>query len=214
MESTLLIAEIFRSIQGESTRAGVPCAFVRLAGCDLRCSYCDTKEALSGGKRLPLSAIVETVGSFSTNLVEITGGEPLLQPEVHVLMGRLADLGHLVLLETSGAHDISGVDPRVIRIIDIKCPSSGEAGRNRWSNFDCPRESDEVKFVIADRIDFDWARAQVARLGLSRKCTVLFSPVWEALPARTLAEWVLDSGLNVRVQPQLHKLLWGATPST
>jgi 7-carboxy-7-deazaguanine synthase len=214
MEKTLIIREIFRSIQGESTRVGLPCVFVRLAGCDLRCSYCDTETSFAGGERKTVPEIAAEVRGYGTEMVEITGGEPLLQPAVHDLMRTLAEDGHRVLLETSGAHDISSVDPRVVRIVDVKCPSSGEAARNRWDNLARLRDSDEVKFVIGDRADFDWAVRAVGEHRLTDRCAVLFSAVWDVLPLQTLAEWILDSRVKVRVQPQLHKILWGTTPST
>ncbi len=209
VEPDLVVTEIFRSIQGESVFAGLPCAFVRLTGCDLRCSYCDTAYALSGGEPVPIGTIVRKVLDFKTPLVEITGGEPLLQPAVHELMKRLADLNLKVLLETSGAHDISTCDPRVIRIMDLKTPSSGESGKNLWENLRHLKPADEVKFVIGDRADFDWSVETVQKHGLESRCAVLFSTVSPALPLATLAEWILKSGLHVRLQPQMHKILWG-----
>lgn len=214
MEKTLVVHEIFRSIQGESTRAGLPCVFVRLTGCDLRCTYCDTEYAFYEGTARTLSDILAEVERHPLEMVEITGGEPLLQENAHDLMRVLADRGKKVLLETSGAHDISSCDPRVIRIVDVKCPSSGEADRNLWANLENLRKTDEVKFVIGDRADFDWAVGIVRRHGLKDKCPVLFSAVWDRLPLATLAEWIRDSGEPVRLQPQLHKILWGATPTT
>ncbi|MFH1262471.1 MAG: radical SAM protein [Pseudomonadota bacterium] len=214
MDNHLVISEIYKSIQGESTYVGLPCVLVRLTGCDLRCSYCDTAYAFSGGTRRTLSKVVSEIDRWGTPLVEITGGEPLLQEPVFELMKTLADRGKTVLLETSGAHDISRCDPRVIRIVDLKCPSSGESSNNRWENLAELRPSDEVKFVIGDRTDFDWAIDIIRKHGLSRKCPVLFSAVWDRLPLLKLAEWVRDGSEPVRLQPQLHKVIWGTTPST
>ncbi len=213
MKPTLRVKEIYFSLQGESTRAGLPCAFVRLTGCDLRCAYCDTEYAFSGGEDLSISQILDQVEKFSTSLVLITGGEPLLQEPVHALMTALADQGKTVLLETSGAHNISKCDPRVIRIMDLKCPSSGEVERNLWSNLDHLKKQDEVKFVIQDREDFLWAQDIVRKRRLAEKSQVLYSAVWEKLDLKTLAEWIKTDPLPVKLQPQLHKLLWGSTAS-
>ena len=222
--SYLQISEIYLSIQGESTYAGLPCVFVRLAGCDLRCAYCDSAYAFTGGQRMALDEILRKVKGLSCPLVEITGGEPLLQKNVLPLMAMLCDAGQTVLLETSGAHDISKVDPRVIRIMDLKCPSSGESKRNLRSNLAHLRSSDEVKFVIGSRQDFEWARNQVRRHALNRKVgSILFSPVFRtrASPGRTrghtgldpkmLAEWILEEKLPVRFQLQIHKFIWEPT---
>lgn len=214
MEKTLAIHEIYRSIQGESTRAGLPCVLVRLSGCDLRCSYCDSESAFSQGENQSIKHILDEVEKLSTEMVEITGGEPLLQSNVHELMKQLCDRKKLVLLETSGAHDISSVDSRVIRIVDIKCPSSGESNKNHWKNIEHLQEKDEVKFVVGNRNDFDWSLDVVRRHDLTKTCPVLFSATWKKLPLETLAEWIRDSGESIRLQPQLHKILWGATPST
>jgi 7-carboxy-7-deazaguanine synthase len=204
----LLIHEVYRSVQGESTFAGLPCVFVRLAVCDARCVWCDTPHAFTQGEARTLDAIVEQVRAYPCPLVEITGGEPLLQPEVFALMTRLADLGLTVLLETSGAHDLARVDPRVHVIMDLKCPDSGECPGNRWENLALLKPSDEVKFVLASRRDFDWAAEAIRRHGLDRRCTVLLSPVFGAVQAVQLAEWLLESGLQVRMQVQLHKYIW------
>lgn len=220
---TLLISEVFRSIQGESTWAGCPCVFVRLAGCHLRCRYCDTEYALTGGERRSISAILEEVGAYGVDLVQVTGGEPLLQRDVHRLISALCDRGKTVLVETSGACDISGCDPRAIRIVDVKCPGSGEVDRNLPANIDRLTSRDEVKFVITDREDYDWARAFIDRHELPRRVrAVLLSPVSEqpagvevagcpALPPQELASWLLaeppESG-PVRMQCQLHKVIW------
>lgn len=212
--ATLVVNEIYPSIQGESTRAGLPCLFIRLTGCDLRCEYCDTEYAFYEGKKMTLQEIVDRVITFPISLVEVTGGEPLLQRNVHPLMTKLADLGKTVLLETSGAHDISACDPRVIRIMDLKCPSSGEMHRNRWENLSHITDRDEIKFVIGNYEDFQWAMEVVKKYGLTEKCVVLYSAVWNTLELTKLAEWVRDEQLPIRLQPQLHKILWGATPST
>ncbi|MEK9499546.1 7-carboxy-7-deazaguanine synthase QueE [Gaopeijia maritima] len=212
----LRITEIFHSIQGESTRAGLPCTFVRLTGCPLRCVWCDTEYAFTGGTRMTLDEIVEKVDAVGTPLVEITGGEPLAHPNAFPLAARLADAGYTVLVETSGAFDISGLDPRVIRIMDLKCPGSGESARNLWSNLDHLGPADEVKFVVADRADYEWARGVIRERGLDRAVVagrlgaLLFSPVWEAVDLEDLAAWILDDRLPARFQLQLHKLIWGA----
>jgi 7-carboxy-7-deazaguanine synthase len=205
----LLIHEIYRSLQGESTFAGLPCVFVRLAVCDARCVWCDTPHAFNQGERLALESVVEKTLSFDCPLVEITGGEPLLQPEVFPLMKRLADAGKTVLLETSGAHDIGQVDPRVHIIIDLKCPDSGECEHNHWLNLGKLKSTDEIKFVIASKRDFDWASETVRRHLLDRRHTVLVSAVHGQLPLSDLAQWVLDSRLSMRMQLQLHKFIWG-----
>lgn len=212
----LRITEIFHSIQGESTRAGLPCTFVRLTGCPLRCVWCDTEYAFTGGTRMTLDEIVEKVDAVGTPLVEITGGEPLAHPNAFPLAARLADAGYTVLVETSGAFDISGLDPRVIRIMDLKCPGSGESARNLWSNLDHLGPADEVKFVVADRADYEWARDVIRERGLDRAVVegrlgaLLFSPVWEAVELEDLAAWILEDRLPARFQLQLHKLIWGA----
>ena len=217
---TLMINEIFYSIQGESTWAGLPCVFVRLTGCHLRCHYCDTEYAFHEGKRQPLDRVIDQVLGYGCNLVEITGGEPLLQPNVHLLMTQLCDHGKTVLLETSGASDISMCDPRVIRIMDLKTPDSGEAHQNCWPNLDHLTKHDEVKFVLCSRCDYEWARnlIQVHRLD-ERTKSVLLSPVAPVTPGQEiqgadglslheLAEWVMADRLPVRIQTQLHKLIW------
>ena len=218
---TLRINEVFFSIQGESTWAGCPCVFIRLTGCHLRCAYCDTEYAFKEGATRPIDELVTEACAFPCRLVEITGGEPLLQPRVHGLIRRLADLGRTVLVETSGACDIRPLDPRSIAILDVKCPSSGEAGRNLWSNLEHLRPRDEVKFVIGDRADYEYAREVIQRHGLAGRCAaLLLSPIHEqprgleiagarGLPLKTLAEWILADGLPVRMQIQLHKWIWG-----
>ena len=210
MKDRLKINEIFYSIQGESTFAGRPCVLIRLPGCQMRCRWCDSEYSFYEGDWRSLDRIVEEVDGYGCPLVEITGGEPLLQPAVHPLMTRFCDRGFEVLLETGGGLDISGVDSRVRRIVDVKCPGSGEVEGNRLENLDLLRELDEVKFVLADRDDYEWARDLSIEKKLSEKCAVLFSAVHGVLEARDLAVWVLDDGLRVRVQLQLHKLLFGA----
>jgi|ERR1051325_5464418 7-carboxy-7-deazaguanine synthase len=208
MSETLVINEIYKSIQGESSWVGFPCVFVRLTACDLRCSWCDTPYAFYEGTRTSLDEIVDRVLKLDCSLVEITGGEPLLQPAVLPLMQRLCDLGMRVLIETSGAHDISKIDPRVIRIMDLKCPGSGQESRNLYPNIGQLRSQDEVKFVIADRADYEWAKAKLIEHNLTTCCTVLFSPVWEKLPPQQLVDWILADKIPVRFQVQLHKYIW------
>ncbi len=205
---TLLIHEIYRSIQGESTFAGLPCVFVRLTACNLRCGYCDTPYAFREGEIWPLEEVVARAVELGDALVEVTGGEPLLQAEVHPLMSRLADAGRTVLLETGGACDIRNVDPRVHMIMDIKTPGSGEAAANLWTNLAFLKAQDEVKFVVCDRADFDWAVEMVRAHGLCGRVPVLFSPAFGRVAAADLAAWVLDSGLALRMQIQMHKVVW------
>jgi 7-carboxy-7-deazaguanine synthase len=221
----LRVNEIFHSIQGEGTRAGARCVFVRLTGCHLRCTYCDTEYSFHEGAWMSLNEIVERVRAFGCPTVEITGGEPLLQPDVFELMARLADGGHLVLLETSGAVSIERVDPRVVRIVDIKTPSSGEADRNLWSNLDLLRASDELKFVIGTRADYEWSRDLIRQRHLAAACPVLFCPVVGIADAErgdlklyqgqldpaALAAWILEDRLDVRFGYQLHKIIWSPT---
>ena len=209
MAETLVINEIFHSIQGESSYAGLPCVFVRLTACNLRCSWCDTSYSFHEGQPMPLGDVIVKVLEYNCPLVEITGGEPLLQPNVFPLMARLCDLGKHVILETSGSVDMSRVDPRVVKIMDLKCPGSGEDGKNLYDNIRHLDKKDEVKFVIADRADYDWAKHALAEHGLPGFCTVLFSPVWDKLPLKTLAEWILEDRLPVRMQTQWHKHIWG-----
>ena len=207
----LTINEIFHSIQGESTHAGRPCVFVRLTACDLRCSWCDTPYAFHEGRKMSLEDVVGRVDAYGCDLVEITGGEPLLQPEVYPLMERLLHGGRTVMLETGGHLSADRVPDAVIRIIDVKCPGSGEAAKNHWANLDHLRPTDEVKFVIKDRADYEYARDVVARHTLPGRCAaVLFSPVHGVQDAKQLAEWVLADRLPVRVQLQTHKYIWDA----
>lgn len=204
----LIINEIFHSIQGESSHAGRPCVFVRLAYCNLRCSYCDTEYAFHEGTSRGVDEIVQSVRDYRCNLVEITGGEPLMQEGVLELMTVLCDEGLEVLLETGGSLDISRVDPRVKRIVDIKCPGSGMMKRNLWSNMEFLRPSDEVKFVIGSREDYDWSVAVISTYDLLERCAVLMSVVFGKLEPVMLAEWILESKLPVRFQMQMHKYIW------
>ncbi len=205
---TLLIHEIYRSLQGESTFAGLPCIFIRLTACHLRCVYCDTPHAFNQGEILDADAIVARVQELGDDLVELTGGEPLLQPEVYPLMTRLADAGKTVLLETSGAIDTTPVDPRVRIILDIKTPGSGEVEANVWSNLDRLKPIDEVKVVVCDRRDFDWAAEIIRTRRLTERCPVLLSTSFSQVNPTELAAWILESRLPVRLQLQQHKILW------
>lgn len=205
------IHEIYESIQGESTFAGLPCTFVRLSRCNLRCRWCDTPQAFEGGTQLSRAEVLEKALSFATPLVELTGGEPLLQPAALPLLQELCDAGRTVLLETSGERDISGVDPRVHRIVDLKAPGSDESHRNRWENIEHLTLRDEVKVVLADRADYDWAKGVIEEHDLTAKVNaVLLSCVWGELDPKELVRWVLEDGLPVRVQLQMHKVIWDA----
>ena len=204
----LVVNEIFHSIQGESTYAGRPCVFVRLTCCNLRCTYCDTAYAFEEGEDMSVEAVVGAVKSYECNLVEITGGEPLLQPEVHQLMTLLCDEGMEVLLETSGSIDISVVDPRVKRIVDFKCPSSGMEKRNMWDNIHYIRENDEIKFIIGTREDYEWTKDIIYKYDMTARCPVLMGVVYGVLEPRILAEWILTDHLRVRYQLQIHKYIW------
>lgn len=208
----LRITEIFHSLQGESTTAGCPTVFVRLTGCPLRCCYCDTEYAFSGGEWMTLDAVLDRVAGLGAHYVTVTGGEPLAQTACPALLAALCDAGYRVSLETSGALDICALDPRVVRVMDLKTPGSGEAERNRYENLDCLRKQDEVKFVICDREDYKWSRDQVAAHRLNERCHVLFSPAYARQDATELAGWILADRLPVRFQLQLHKLLWGTEP--
>ena len=206
---SLKISEIFFSLQGETTRAGLPTVFVRLTGCPLRCVWCDTEHAFSGGSVLTLKAILDQVAPFGTRHVCVTGGEPLAQKNCLPLLTALCDAGYDLSLETSGALDISGVDRRVARIVDLKAPGSGESARNRWQNLEHLTAHDELKFVLKDRTDYEWARTVIRERHLNAVCPILFSPVQGEIEPSQLAEWVLADRLPVRFQLQLHKLLWG-----
>lgn len=202
------VTEIFHSIQGESSYAGQRCVFVRLTGCPLRCTWCDTAYAFHEGQDDSVDDVLAKVHSYGCRLVEVTGGEPLAQPESLPLMARLCDAGYTVLLETSGAIDIAPVDPRVHVILDVKCPGSDMTDRMHWPNLSRLAAKDEAKFVLADRADYDWARETLARYDLADRCTVLFSPVFGSLDLRELAEWILADRLPVRFQLQMHKYIW------
>ena len=216
MTDFLRITEIFHSIQGESTWAGYPCTFVRLTGCPLRCTWCDTEYSFYGGDKMSLESLVAKCDEIGTNLIEITGGEPLIHRNAFVLASMLLDRGYTVLVETSGAVDVAPLDPRVHKIMDLKCPGSGEESRNLWSNLDHLTDRDEIKFVIKDRTDYEWARGVVQNRGLAelkrkgKLREILFSPVWDSVDFQELAQWILDDHLPVRYQIQLHKVIWGA----
>lgn len=205
----LKIHEIFYSLQGESSRVGLPTVFVRLTGCPMRCVYCDTAYAFNGGNNMEIKDILAKVAEFGTSYVTVTGGEPLAQKDCHSLLNALCDLGYSVSLETGGAMDIGAVDPRVSVILDIKTPESGEVKNNIWDNLGLLKKSDEVKFVLCSRADYEWAKEVLANYLLADKCSVLFSPVYSQVNPTELAEWVLADKLPVRMQLQLHKILWG-----
>jgi 7-carboxy-7-deazaguanine synthase len=208
----LTVNEIFHSIQGESTRAGDRCVFVRLTACDLRCTWCDTPYAFHEGRKMSIDDVLSVVEGYGCPLVEITGGEPLLQEGVYELMERLLAAGHTVLLETGGHRPIDRVPAAVVKIVDVKCPGSGEADKNCWSNLDRLAPHDEVKFVVLDRADYEFARDVLTRTHLpSRAAAILFSPVHGQLDPKTLSEWIIADRLPVRVQLQLHKLIWSPT---
>mgnify|MGYP001223000901 CR=1 FL=1 len=215
-ERTLRVTEIFHSIQGESTWAGLPCTFVRLTGCPLRCVWCDTAYAFHGGERMTLDDVVAKVAGFPAKVVEITGGEPLSQPASYELAARLLAVGYTVLVETSGAIDVAPLDAGVHKIMDLKCPGSGESHRNRWENLEHLTGRDEIKFVVKDRADYEWTRDTIRTRGLDRRvedgrlCALLISPVWGDVDLEDLAGWILEDALPVRFQVQLHKLIWGA----
>ena len=211
METVLTINEIFHSIQGESTHTGRPCVFVRLTACDLRCSWCDTPYAFTEGQKMTLDDVLERVEEYGCDLVEITGGEPLLQSDVYPLMEQLLASGKTVMVETGGHRSIKDVPSDVIRIVDVKCPGSGEASKNYWENLDLLTPRDEVKFVIRDRADYEYAKDIVAGHRLvDRTAAVLFSPVHNVLPSKELATWILADRLPVRLQLQAHKYIWDA----
>jgi 7-carboxy-7-deazaguanine synthase len=209
VSTRLKLSELFYSLQGEADSVGIPTVFVRLTGCPLRCGYCDTGYAFHGGQWWELPAILERVGSYGATHVCVTGGEPLAQPACLALLTALADEGYRVSLETSGAMPIEAVDARVIRVVDVKTPGSGEEPRNRYDQLALLRPEEQVKFVLCDRADYEWGRSMLSSMQLSRRCQVLFSPSHEQLPARQLADWILQDRLPVRFQIQLHKYLWG-----
>ncbi|QJD29617.1 7-carboxy-7-deazaguanine synthase QueE [Methylococcus geothermalis] len=211
-ETLVRITEIFFSLQGETRTVGLPTVFVRLTGCPLRCVYCDTAYAFSGGQRMSIAEILERVGGYGVRHVTVTGGEPLAQKACLPLLAALCDEGYEVSLETGGAHDVAGVDPRVVRVVDLKTPGSGEVSRNLYENVDSLRAGDQLKFVITDQADYDWAVAKLNEYRLAERCEVLFSPVAGSLEPAQLAEWILRDRLPVRFQLQLHKLLWGDRP--
>lgn len=202
------ITEIYQSIQGESSYAGLPCVFVRTTGCDLRCSWCDSEFTFTGGTKMSIEEILSAVEEFPCELVELTGGEPLLQPEIYELATRLADRGHTVLIETGGHRDISKLDPRVIRVMDLKCPASGESENNLWSNIDHLRPIDEVKFVIADRNDYEWTVEKIREHSLEDRAKILISTAFEMIDPASVVAWMLEDKLRARFQLQLHKYVW------
>lgn len=208
----LRVYEIFHSLQGESSRIGLPTVFVRLVGCPMRCVYCDTEYAFSGGGNMTFDEIMEKVASYGTKYVTVTGGEPLAQKACFDLLKILCDAGYEVSLETGGAIDTTNVDPRVAVILDVKTPGSGEMERNVWTNLEHLKPQDEVKFVLCDRQDYEWARELLTQRGIIDKCSVLFSPVYSQVNPTELADWILQDRLPVRMQVQLHKILWGETP--
>ena len=202
------ITEIYKSIQGESSYAGLPCVFVRTTGCDLRCSWCDSEFTFTGGTRMTIDEIMAEVEKYDCQLIELTGGEPLLQPDIYELATRLADKGHTVLIETGGHRDISKLDPRVIRIMDLKCPRSGECEKNLWSNLDHLRPADEVKFVIADRIDYEWTLKTIREHELEDRVKILISTAYGDVRPEQVVAWMLEDRLQARFQLQLHKYIW------
>lgn len=213
MSQTLRISEIFHSLQGESRTIGLPTVFVRLTGCPLRCRWCDSAYAFNGGQMMDLDQIMVQVASYTARHVTVTGGEPLAQPGAIELMNRLCDAGYQVSIETSGALDVEGIDPRVSIVMDLKAPGSDESHRNRWENLPLLAEKDQIKFVVADRADYEWSRMAMDQHQLgSRVGDVLMSPVHGELDPKSLAEWILDDGIAVRMQLQMHKYLWGEEP--
>jgi len=212
LEERLRITEIFHSLQGETRTVGLPTAFIRLTGCPLRCDYCDTAYAFKGGTWFSIEEIVEKIADYQVEYVTVTGGEPLAQPKCMALLKRLCDQGYNVSLETSGAFDISDVDLRVMRVVDLKTPDSGECAKNLYSNLDHLHSQDAIKFVVCSRADYEWARQVYTKYELFKRCEVLFSPSYEQQPARELAEWIIADKLKARLQIQLHKYLWGDIP--
>ncbi len=208
----LKIHEIFYSLQGESSRVGLPTVFVRLTGCPMRCVYCDTAYAFNGGSNIEISDILLKVAEYGTQYVTVTGGEPLAQKDCHILLKDLCDAGYSVSLETGGAIDTSKVDSRVSVILDIKTPGSGEMDNNKWGNLAHLKKTDEVKFVLCNRADYEWAKELLITHDIANKCPILFSPVYQQVNPTELAEWVLADKLPIRMQVQLHKILWGEKP--
>jgi len=211
-EPVIRITEIFYSLQGETRTVGLPTVFIRLTGCPLRCDYCDTEYAFSGGERLSIEQIISKTAEFKPRYITVTGGEPLAQKQCPVLLKQLCDQGYDVSLETSGAIDISDVDQRVVVVMDLKTPASGEESKNRYENLASIKSNDQIKFVICDRVDYEWSKAKLEEYALADKCEVLFSPVHGEKMARQLAEWILQDNLHVRFQLQLHKFLWNDEP--
>ncbi|MCM8525828.1 MAG: radical SAM protein [Lentisphaeraceae bacterium] len=205
----LRVTEIYKSIQGEGSHAGYPCTFVRLTGCNLRCSWCDTEYGYNGGQDFSIEEVLDKVNSLGCNLVEVTGGEPLLQEETPKLVDLLLENGYTVLIETAGSIDISCVSDKAVRIVDMKCPGSGMLDKNLYKNLDLVTDKDEVKFVIKDKADFDWSCELIRKHSLEEKTKVLLSPVYGVLKEEDLASWILESGLKSRMQIQLHKIIWG-----
>lgn len=212
LPDSLRISEIFFSLQGESSSVGFPTVFVRLTGCPLRCQYCDTAYAFTGGAAMTIDEIVDKVSSYQAKYITVTGGEPLAQKQCHQLLKRLCDLGYYVSLETSGAINISAVDSRVVKVVDIKTPGSGEEEKNNYENVSLVKSTDQVKFVICDQDDYEWSKLFIRQHQLDKKCQVLFSPSHDQLEAGLLADWILKDNLPVRMQIQLHKYLWGNVP--
>tara|TARA_B100001146_G_C16080428_1_gene390399 strand:+ start:74 stop:724 length:651 start_codon:yes stop_codon:yes gene_type:complete len=206
--NTLKINEIFKSIQGESTHMGLPCAFIRLTYCNLRCTYCDTEYSFYEGKDMTLEKIIGTIVPMKTKLVEITGGEPMLQENVIPLMNKLIKMNYIVLLETSGAISLKNVPKKVKKIVDFKCPSSGMEDKNLWTILDELNKEDEIKFVIGDKIDYQWTKKIIEKYQLNKKWTVLLSPVFDKLSLEELSEWILSDNFDVRLQLQMHKYIW------
>lgn len=211
-EPVIRITEIFYSLQGETRTVGLPTVFIRLTGCPLRCGYCDTEYAFSGGERLSIEQIMSKTAAFKPRYITVTGGEPLAQKQCPALLKQLCDQGYEISLETSGAIDISEVDPRVVVVMDLKTPASGEESKNRYENLAHIKSNDQIKFVICDRNDYEWSKAKLEEYALADQCEVLFSPVHGEKMARQLAEWILEDNLNVRFQLQLHKFLWNDEP--
>lgn len=211
-ENSLRITEIFLSLQGESRSVGLPTVFIRLTGCPLRCQYCDTTYAFSGGEWRTIDNVLEQVSSYQTKYVTVTGGEPLAQKQCLMLLKKLCDAGYQVSLETSGAISVADVDQRVVKVMDIKTPGSGEVERNQFENIESISEKDQIKFVVCDRVDYDWAKSIIDQYKLNEKCEVLMSPSYTQLKGEQLAGWILEDRLPVRFQLQLHKILWGDQP--